>query len=300
MNLNFLPEELKPTLNNINLNFLSEIRLRQGQPVIIQYKGEYTYINSYGVANSAANAIVCKNAEKVLYAAMEKSVYAYSEQLKKGFITVDGGVRIGIAGEYVTQGGETVTVKNVTSLNIRIPHDVVGAADEIYAVINGGKLKNTLIFSPPGYGKTTLLRDLAGNISKNTELNVLVFDERCEIAGYGGKANGFDLGCRCDVICGADKVTAFANAVRVMRPQVIITDELFGQGDYDAVRYVIDCGITVIASSHTIDKKILKSLPFETFVELKGLGEKAVAYDKNFNIICHCSTVGRVGNSNIG
>ena len=135
MNLYFLPEKIKRAIDNLNLNFITEIRLRAGQPVIIQYKGEYKYINYFGVTDSLSGAIICENAESVLYAAMEKSVYAYTEQLKNGFVTVDGGVRIGIAGEYVTQDRNVVTVKNVTSLNIRIPHDVIGVADGLYKAI---------------------------------------------------------------------------------------------------------------------------------------------------------------------
>lgn len=295
MNLYFLPDDLKRALLNLNLNFLAEIRLRQGQPVIIQYRGEYTYINEFSACSAPRNAIVCQSAEKVLYAAMEKSVYAYSEQLKRGFITVGGGIRIGIAGEYVMQGGEVVTVKNVTSLNIRIPHDIYGAADGIYSAISGEKLKNTLIFSLPGFGKTTILRDLARTVSLKTHLNVLIFDERHEISAGGG----FELGESCDIVRGGNKITAFANAVRVMRPQVIVTDELYGD-DYKAVQYVSECGITVIASAHTVDKEFLRSLPFEAFVELTGAGKEAVVYDKNFDIVCHCSTVGRAGNGAVG
>ena len=295
MNLYFLPSEILSALNNINLNHLNEIRLRSGQPVIIQYRGEYKYINNYGVCSNHANALVCGSAEAVLNAAMSGNVYVYSEQLKNGFITVDGGVRIGIAGEYVMQGGEILTVKHVTSLNIRIPHDVIGAADAIYGTVCGDKIKNTLIYSPPGFGKTTLLRDLARQISKNTSLSVLIFDERNEIAATDGEGRGFDLGKGCDVVHGGNKITAFKNAIRVMRPDVIITDELYGSADINAVKYAVDCGIAVIASSHIIDRQKLKELPFTLYVELHGIGKEIVVYDKNFDTVCNCSSVGRIG-----
>ncbi|MDE6790503.1 MAG: hypothetical protein K2J61_02150, partial [Clostridia bacterium] len=147
MNLYFLPEKIKRAIDNLNLNYITEIRLRAGQPVIIQYKGEYKYINDYGATDSPSGALKCENAEGILYAAMEKSVYAYTEQLKNGFVTVDGGVRIGIAGEYVTQDKSVVTVKNVTSLNIRIPHDVTGVTDNLYKIISVDEIKSTLIYS---------------------------------------------------------------------------------------------------------------------------------------------------------
>lgn len=299
MNLSFLPSEIHSALNNVNINYLNEIRLRSGQAVIIQYRGEYKYINGYGISQSSNNALVCDSAESVLKTAISSNVYVYSEQLKNGFITLDGGIRIGIAGEYVTQGGEILTVKSVTSLNIRIPHDVVGVADGIYSAICGDKIRNTLIYSPPGFGKTTLLRDLARKISKNTELCILIFDERNEIAAMNGDGKGFDLGKGCDVVRGCNKLTAFKNAVRVMRPEVIITDELYGDGDIAAVKYAADCGISVIASSHTVNVAKLKELPFDMYVRLSGIGKEIVVYDKNFDTVCSCSSLGRVGTGNL-
>ena len=295
MNLYFLPAEIAAALNNVNLNYLNEIRLRSGQPVIIQYRGEYKYINEYGITPNIVGALTCGNAESVLNAAMSGNVYVYSEQLKNGFITIDGGIRIGVAGEYVMQGNNIVTVKRVTSLNIRIPHDVFGIADELYCTVFGNGLKNTLIFSPPGFGKTTLLRDLARKISQNSDKNVLIFDERNEIAAYDGDGRGFALGKGCDVVRGGDKNNAFKNSIRVMRPEVIITDELCGVQDLSAVRYAIECGINVITSSHTIDRNKLKSMPFDIYVELRGIGKEIIVYDKNFDIVCNCTSVGRIG-----
>lgn len=298
MILHFLPPEILSALNNVNLKYLNEIRLRSGQPVIIQYRGEYKYINKYGIASDLTKPLVCGNAESVLNAAMSGNVYVYSEQLKNGFITIDGGVRIGIAGEYVMQGSEVLTVKRVTSLNIRIPHDVYGAAEGIYGAVCGGAVKNTLVFSPAGFGKTTLLRDLARKISQNTDKNVLIFDERNEIAAIDGDGNGFDLGKGCDIVRGSNKIIAFRNAVRVMRPDVIITDELYGVEDVNAVKYATECGIAVIASSHTVDRQKLKELPFSLYAELHGIGKEIVVYDKNFNTVCNCASVGRIGNDN--
>ena len=295
MNLGFLPDNLRRALNNVNCNFLNEIRLRNGQAVILQYKGEYTYINDYTLTGERSGAIKVDRVDDVLNRAMENSVYAYSEQLKRGFITVGGGIRIGVAGTYVTQGGEIISVKNVTSLNVRIPHDVYGASAEIFRAIGGENAESTLIFSKAGFGKTTVLRDLARICSSKTRKNILIYDERNEVAA----GTDFNLGENCDVVTGGDKKSAFESAVRAMRPQIIISDELYGD-DFSAVKFAADCGITVIASSHVSDRNILKNMPFKTYVELTGIAQDAIVYDKNFNIVCNCSTVGGVGRGNFG
>ncbi len=297
MNLLFLPADIALAVGLLNINQLTEIRLKSGQPVIIHYRGEYKYLNAGGACNSEQGAIICKDAEKILESGMENSVYAYAEQLKYGFVTVDGGIRIGIAGEYVTQGGSVISVKDVTSLNIRIPHEIIGCADNIFKTITQDGLKSTLVFSPPGFGKTTVLRDLARLISTQLKLKVLIADERNEICGVTDGKTPFKLGITCDYIRGANKRFVFENAVRTMGPQVIITDEIYGDGDIAALNFVAECGLIFIASSHISDADRLKRIPSGYFVGLTGIGAKAQVYDKDFNFICDCDTVCTARNS---
>lgn len=286
MRLSFLPDSVKESLSNLNINYLTEIRLRRGQPVIIEYKGEYKYINRTGLAKSCVGLIYTEELDSIVLSATDGCVYNYTEQMKNGFITVDHGVRIGIAGEYVTQGGCVQAIKNITSLNIRIPHIIRGCADFIVENVLLDGLHSTMLYSKPGLGKTTALRDIACHLGQGKRYNVLVFDERNEIAAIDGSGNGYDLGSGVDVIRCGDKKSAIASAVRAMKPQVIITDELYGDGDMQAVRYAADCGICIIASSHVCNRDILKKMPFEFYVNLVGIGVRPVIYDKNFNTYC--------------
>lgn len=282
MSLSFLPQDIKGAISHLNYNFLYEIRLRRGQPVIIGYGGAYRYLGKYGLSSGASDRIIAAEIAPVLNAATDGCIYNYTEQMKNGFITVEHGVRIGIAGEYVTDGGAVTTIKTVTSLNIRIPHAVDGCASSICRALFVPVPKSVLIYSKPGMGKTTILRDIARYFTKNTLLNVLVFDERGEIAAMDAFGEGFDLGA-VDVVRSYCKKGAIASAIRAMNPDVIITDELYGDDDIKAVKYAADCGITVIASSHVTDRTVLTTMPFEYFVELKSIGGKPIIYDKNFN-----------------
>ena len=286
MSLSFLPESVKRAISHLNYNFISEIRLRRGQPVIIEYKGEYKYINSSGIANGEQGIITVGEIEPILNSATDGCIYNYVEQMKSGFITVEHGVRIGVAGEYVTQNGQVQSIRNLTSLNIRIPHEVVGCADFVLENLFFDGLHSTMLYSKPGLGKTTMLRDIAVNLSALKNYNILVFDERNEISAIDGAGNGFDLGDKVDIVRCYNKKSAIASAIRAMKPQVIITDELYGEDDIKAVKYAVDCGICVIASSHISDKSILQTMPFEYFVHLVGIGATPVIYDKNFNTYC--------------
>ena len=282
MSLSFLPNDVKSGIERLNLNFVTEIRLRRGQPVIIGYKGEYQYLGITGLCDKR-NAIVMSEVSQIIAAATEGCIYNYSEQIKSGFITCGHGVRIGLAGEYVTDSGEISTISNLTSLNIRIPHDVKGCAASVCETLFKDDVKSTLIFSIPGLGKTTMLRDVARFLSDERKCNVLVFDERNEIAAMDSAGNGFEIGERTDVIRSGNKLCAFSSAIRAMKPDVIITDELYGEEDLKAVKYAADCGIAVIASSHVTDVETLKAMPFEFYAEIRKFCGQPFIYDKNFN-----------------
>ncbi|MCD8372281.1 MAG: hypothetical protein LUD27_03160 [Clostridia bacterium] len=292
-----MPCDILSAIKNLNENYISEIRLRKGQPVIIEYKGEYKYLCGFGVTDKADIAAICRDPSETLYRAMDGSVYSFSEQIKEGFVTVKGGIRIGIAGEYVTENGRVKTIKNVTSLNIRIPHNVTGCGCFIYEKLLKNGLSSILLYSSPGFGKTTMLRDLISAISRNYKINILVLDVRNEISGG---SEGYNLGENVDVILSCDKLVSMQNVIRAMKPQLIATDELYGDDDIRAVKYAKDCGIYTLASSHICSRAILQKMPFDYYVRLTGIDCKPEIYDKNFDIVCDSGAYNVCGRSAVG
>lgn len=292
MNLSFLPPEILSAVNNVNLNYLTEIRLRRGQPVLIEYCGEYKYLNSGGASGRGSGALICMDIAGILNKAMDGCVYSYAEELKQGFITVGGGIRIGVAGEYVTEGGQVKTIARATSLNIRIPHRAEGCSDRVFKAIFKDGLNSALFYSRPGLGKTTMLRDLTARISHEHRANILVLDTRNEIGGAG---EIYNLGETVDVVKSCEKLPSLKSAIRAMRPELIVTDELYGEKDAAAVKFARDCDIAVVASSHVCDRDYLRSLPFDFFIKLNGINLEPEIYDKDFNTVCNNSAYDSCG-----
>lgn len=277
--LDFLPQMLKNALTNLNINNVYELRLRVEQPVKINYKGKYRYLSQYGLTEQKKDALYCTrdDVEDCVFKAGNCSVYSVEEQIKNGFITAKNGERIGLAGEYVFDKGMPLTIRNFTSLCIRVPHNVIGCANNVFQRCMSDKLISTLICSPPGIGKTTILRDLARLIAQNYHYNLLICDERGEISACG---QGEDI----DVLKFCNKSVAFEAGVRAMRPDVIITDEL-SVADISAIERAVYAGIYVIASAHydtflNVDKRFLP--PFKRFVFLNPykIGEIQAIYNE--------------------
>lgn len=264
--LEFLPRKIKESLSFLNTKFLYEIRLRAEKPIRVNYGGEYRYLGPYGLVEQSDNALHC-SAEEIgdcVFRAGNYSVYSIEEQLKKGFLTAKSGERLGIAGEFVFEKGQPLAMRNFTSLCIRVPHEIFGCAEEIYRTCMQDKIRSLLVASPPGLGKTTILRDLGRIIGENTKKNILICDERGEIS-VG------DCGECSDVIKYSDKKTAFEAGIRAMRPDIIITDELSLQ-DCEALKKAICAGVKVVASAHFSDVKFVSEdfiSIFEYFVFLR-------------------------------
>ena len=289
-----LPEKIFKIINEkVGFRSVNEIRLRAEKPIVLSCGGKSFFVSESGLCGDLKKAI-CSNKimiEDVVFRASECSIYSVNEQIKKGFIVTDEAIRIGIGGNVIEENGHLKTMSNFSSCNIRIPHAIsdcsLNAFNQIY---HNNCIENTLIVSPPGCGKTTFLRDFVRQLSeRNIPLNILLIDERGEL-DFGIKSNFTDR------IAFSTKRAGFENGIRALSPDVIVTDELGGANDIDAIKYATTCGVKLLCSVHSDDldslskkeqfKELLQQKIFKRFVVLSkrnGPGTFEGVYDENFS-----------------
>lgn len=259
--LQLFPAALRPFWSGISIREerLSEIRLRVGRPILLVENGRELMVDRSGILTLHKERARCVTQEEIqalVQHICHYSVYAFEDEIRQGFITVPGGHRVGLAGQAVLNpDGEIKTIKQISFLNIRISHEVPGAADTVLPYIyEKGVPGNLLILSPPGCGKTTLLRDLIRQISNGNPygagMSVGVVDERCELAGAFLGVPQNDLGMRTDVLDACPKALGMMLLLRSMSPQVIAVDELGGSDDFRALLSAAACGCRILATAH--------------------------------------------------
>lgn len=259
--LEYLPYTLRSTILENMSNDIEEIRLRANRPLSLKLSQETKTIEYIVTQTEILQAF-----EKVC----ENSVYSYRKQICDGYITIRGGNRVGIVGSAVIDNGQIININYISSLNFRIAKQKIGCSNKIIEDIIDkprNSIHNTLIISPPGCGKTTMLRDIVRNISNGIKSigfkgkNIGVVDERGEIAAMYKGIPQNDIGIRTDVIDNMPKPEAMRMLVRSMAPDIIVCDEIGSIKDVQAIDYVMCSGVKGIFTAHGKDIEELNENP---------------------------------------
>ena len=266
----FFPAEIRSELAAlpISADVVREIRLRAEAPIVVI--SEKTYMGEKKIDST----MISQTAQRFC----QNSLYARQEELRNGFVTLPGGHRAGFCGRAVMEGGRVRALTDISSINLRIAHEIRGAADKVLpSLLSGNDIYNTLIVSPPGSGKTTLLRDIARQIG-NPEygFRVGIADERGEIAAMHRGVPQNDIGIFTDVYDGFPKADAIMMLLRGMAPKVVITDELGSEADEEAVRALVHRGVRVICSLHGAGREDALSRPGVGALLRQGILKKVV------------------------
>lgn len=247
-----LPDNIK---NNVKeflvLEEVQEIRIKIGKPIIIVLSFQEKILD-YIATKDDLRYMISKISNY--------SLYAFEEEIKQGYITLKGGHRVGLAGECVISKGEVRTIKNISSLNIRICKEIVGASNKVMRLITeNNRVYNTLIVSPPKCGKTTILRDISRNLSNGMyQINlkgkkVTIVDERSEIAACYNGIPQMNVGIRTDVLDNCLKKSGMIMAIRSLSPEVLICDEIGTDSDLEALNMAFNSGVNIIVTVHGYD-----------------------------------------------
>ncbi|MDD6239634.1 MAG: stage III sporulation protein AB [Oscillospiraceae bacterium] len=245
--LNFALEQL----SHRRLGQLCELRFRRGRPVtgVFPWGEELIYRNGQPIA---VNEALLKT---LLDRATSCSPYALRMEETGLYLPLENGCRMGLCGETVLRDGKIHGLRHISSLVIRFAREIPGAADgAIPYLTQGGQLSSALILSPPGGGKTTFLRDLIRQLSTKG-IRIGVVDQRRELAAQKEGENTLNLGPCTDVLSGCPKDQGMALLLRVMNPQIMAVDELWGTSELETVREIAGAGVRLLATAHARDKQ---------------------------------------------
>ncbi len=264
------------------MNNIEEIRIRTAKPVILKNN-----IDEKVLDYITTSEIVLQILQRVC----DNSLYSYQNKICEGFITLKGGHRIGVTGNAIIKDGKVATINYISSLNFRIARQVLNCSNKATIhILNRDTVWNTLIVSPPGLGKTTLLKDIIRRISNGIpEMNFKgitcgVVDERGEIsATYKGVSQN-DLGIRTDVMDNIPKALGMKMLVRSMSPKVIIADEIGSKEDIEAIEYAVSSGVNGIFTAHGDSLEQIKENPILNQLVIRGYIDKILILDNKRDV----------------
>lgn len=276
-----LPGRLSPMALDITRESMAkveEIRLRVGRPIhLVMPEGEIPLQHT---------RVIREDLEFVLDRATEFSRYTAEETMRCGFLTAEGGYRIGLCGTVLSSENGSERIRDVSSLAIRIPRlreDI--ARPLLPRLLREGCVVSTLILSPPGGGKTTMLRDLVRLISDGSEftepMRVSLVDERGEIAAMYRGYPQLTVGSQTDVMDACPKALAIPMLLRAMTPQVIAVDEIALRSDVDALCAASNCGVVLLATAHATCVEELSERPVLCELLERGIFERALVVERN-------------------
>ncbi len=254
-----LPESIRKEilkLHPASLSRIEEIRIRVMKKVEVIIAGKPIFLSSMTTYEDSIN---------LLNELSHYSIYTLEDELKKGYITVRGGHRVGLSGRVITENGRVKAIRDVTSFNIRIAREKLGIAEPYVSYVFQQKWLNTLIIGPPQTGKTTMLRDFARLISSGYQHihsnKVGIVDERSEIAGCVKGVPQHKLGDRVDVLDACPKAEGMMMMIRSMSPDVLVVDEIGTLEDAEAVLEAVHAGVQLFVSVHGYKASDLMNRP---------------------------------------